>query len=57
MEGVGGWVDNQRWVIPFIKTQAAVLAMSSIGDRNRHNLQDRPRQLLAAVWHHLLHPY
>ena len=31
-------------------------AVSSVSDRNRLNQQDKLRQSLAAVWHHL-HPY
>ena len=52
----GGGGGSQKQVIPSIKTQAVVLHVSSISDRNRHNPQDRPRQSLAAVWHHT-HPY
>ena len=35
--------------LPSIRPQEANSAMSSIGDRNRHNPQDRPRQSLAGL--------
>ena len=60
--GEGGWVVGDGWwwgrvggwVKPFIKTQTAILC--SVSDTNSLNSQDRPRQSLAAAWHHT-HPY
>ena len=49
-------MGSQRQVKPFIKTQTVIGTVCSVSNINSFNQQDRPRQLLAVVWHHI-HPY
>ena len=54
MGGGGRWAAGDGLYFPLGHTESS--AVSSVSDRNRLNLQDESRQLLAAVWHHS-HPY
>ena len=57
--GLGRWwgrVGSQRRVKPSIRTHTDSSAVCAVGNTNSLNLQDRPRQSLATVWHHT-HPY
>ena len=54
--GVGGggeWAVEGGLRLPLRQKSHAVC---SVGDKNSLGPQDRPRQLLATVWHHT-HPY
>ena len=54
--GGGGWVGIAAGSYTFYQDTDTSAVSSSESDRNRLNPQDRLRQLLVVVWHHL-HPY
>ena len=49
-------MGSRRRVKATIRTQTAAYVVCTVSGTDGHNSQDRPRQSLATVWHHI-HPY